>query len=276
MLSDSEQQKYLARIEGALNMTREVAKSLTHDDIAHDKRHETIANAERRLSDVLREVLLQPGEGWLCEEDADDPARLACDVAWVIDPVDGTQEFITNVPEWSISVGLVVNGEAVAGGIYNPITGEVFLGALSLGATYNGRVVQNSAATCLDSAVVLASRQEFKRGEWTCFQERNVKIRPTGSVAYKLALVAAGLADATWTLSPKNEWDVAAGVALIHAAGGQVSLPGGAPVRFNQRKTLLPGLVASSAKVWDAVTSLLSETARSSHKLEAQPFSSGH
>ena len=65
-----------------------------------------------------------------------------------------------------------------------------------------------------------------------------------GSVAYKLALVAAGLADATWTLVPKNEWDVAAGVALVLAAGGQVYEPNGTPRQFNQRDPLLSGLVA--------------------------------
>ena len=81
---------------------------------------------------MLRETLLQAGEGWLCEEDADDHVRLGCDVAWVIDPVDGTQEFITGVPEWSISVGLVVGGNALAGGVFNPSTAEFVLGALSL------------------------------------------------------------------------------------------------------------------------------------------------
>lgn len=261
MLSNSEQQKYLARIESALDITREVAKSLTHPDIADDSRHETIKNAERRLSDALREALIQPGEGWLCEEDADDPVRLGCEIAWVIDPVDGTQEFITNVPEWSISVGLVVEGAAVAGGIYNPASDELFLGSLNLGLTYNKLVVAAPANTSLDAALVLASRQEFNRGEWDRFQHRPFTIRPTGSIAYKLALVAAGLADATWTLSPKNEWDVAAGVALINSAQARVSLPGGAPVLFNRKQTLLPGLVASSAGIWDQVTSLLAAVA---------------
>jgi myo-inositol-1(or 4)-monophosphatase len=263
MLSNSEQQKFLARIEGALDMTREVAKGLTHPDIPDGSRHETIKNAERRLSDALREALLQPGEGWLCEEDADDPARLGCEVAWVIDPVDGTQEFITNVPEWSISVGLVVDGDALAGGIYNPMTDELFLGSLNLGITYNGRAIAAPAKTSFDNSVVLASRQEFKRGEWTRFERRQFTIRPTGSIAYKLALVAAGLADATWTLSPKNEWDVAAGVALINAAGARVSLPGGAPVQFNRKETLLPGLVASQAGIWHEVNSLLAAVAPS-------------
>jgi myo-inositol-1(or 4)-monophosphatase len=70
-----------------------------------------------------------------------------------------------------------------------------------------------------------------------------------GSVAYKMARVAAGLADATWTLSPKHEWDVAAGTALVRAGGGRVTLPGGGPPSFNQAETLLPGLVATSASL---------------------------
>jgi myo-inositol-1(or 4)-monophosphatase len=263
MLSNSEQRKYLARIENALDMARPVAKGLTHPEIADDSRQETIKNAERQLSDALRETLLQPGEGWLCEEDVDDPARLSCEVVWVVDPVDGTQEFITNVPEWSISVGLVVDGNAVAGGIYNPMTDELFLGSSNLGITYNRRAVATPGKTSFDNAVVLASRQEFSRGEWVRFESCNFTIRPTGSVAYKLALVAAGLADATWTLSPKNEWDVAAGVALINAAGGRVGLPAGAPVQFNRKETLLPGLVASQAGIWDEVNSLLAAVAPS-------------
>ena len=76
-----------------------------------------------------------------------------------------------------------------------------------------------SQRTSLHGASVLASRREFLRGDWARFLGREFNVRPLGSVAYKLALISAGLADATWTLSPKNEWDIAAGVALVNAAG---------------------------------------------------------
>lgn len=261
MVSSSEEQEYLDRIEAALAETHGVAKDLATRSIEEGRRPEAIKNAERKISDVLRQTLLRASEGWLCEEDADDHARLGCDVTWVIDPVDGTQEFITAVPEWSISVGLVVGGHAIAGGIFNPSTDELVLGSLSRGITYNKRPVLAAARSSLDGAVVLASRQEVNRGEWRRFEGRNFAIRPTGSVAYKLALVAAGLADATWTLSPKHEWDVAAGVALINSSGARVSFPGGAPVRFNQKETLLPGLIASSAGIWNEVNSLIAELA---------------
>jgi myo-inositol-1(or 4)-monophosphatase len=264
MVSSSEEQKYLDRIAAALAATNGVARDLASREIEDGHRQEAIKNAERRISDALRETLLQEGEGWLCEEDADDHARLGCEVAWVIDPVDGTREFITGVPEWSISVSLVVGGIAIAGGVFNPSTDELVLGSLNLGVTYNGRAVRAASRSNMKGAVVLASRQEFNRGEWTHFEDRGFEIRPTGSVAYKLSLVAAGLADATWTLSPKHEWDVAAGVALINSAGARVCFPGGSPVHFNRKETLLPGLIASSAGIWSDVNSLIAEVAPNS------------
>jgi myo-inositol-1(or 4)-monophosphatase len=261
MVSSSEEQKYLGRIARGFAATHDLARELASRKVDPSRRQETIKNAERQISDVLRQTLLQTGEGWLCEEDADDHARLGCDLAWVIDPVDGTQEFITGVPEWSVSVGVVVGGNAIAGGVFNPSTEELVLGSLNLGVTYNGQEVRAARKSEMRDAVVLASRQEFNRGEWRCFQGRNFAIRPTGSVAYKLALVAAGLADATWTLSPKHEWDVAAGVALINSSGARVSFPGGAPLLFNRKETLLPGLIASSAGIWSEVNSLISQVA---------------
>jgi myo-inositol-1(or 4)-monophosphatase len=98
----------------------------------------------------------------------------------------------------------------------------------------------------LDGAEVLASRSEVKRGEWA-LPGAPFRIVPMGSVAYKMARVAAGLTDATWTLSPKHEWDVAAGTALVLAAGGAVCKPGGAAPTFNQAHPWLEGLLAVPA-----------------------------
>jgi myo-inositol-1(or 4)-monophosphatase len=202
-------------------------------------------------------MLLQDGEGWLSEESTDNLARLQKSHVWVVDPLDGTLEFVAGVPEWCVSIGWVAQGRAVAGGIYNPVTRELFLGSLSTGVTYNGETVHASKRNELRSAVVLASRTEVERGEWDSFRNAPLLIRPTGSVAYKLALVAAGLADATWTLCPKSEWDVAAGVALVESAGGFVQTLKGSPVTFNHRPPLLSGLVAGGAGLRAEVTSLL-------------------
>jgi myo-inositol-1(or 4)-monophosphatase len=170
-----------------------------------------------------------------------------------VDPLDGTREFVAGIPEWCVSVGLVEDGRPVAGGVANPATGEIFLGSLEAGLTYNGRPARVSARQSLDGAVVLASRSEFDRGEWARFLGRPFTVRPVGSVAYKLALVAAGLADATWTLVPKHEWDVAAGAALVLAGGGSVHGRDGSEVRFNQPRPLLAGFIAQPPALLTAV-----------------------
>jgi myo-inositol-1(or 4)-monophosphatase len=171
----------------------------------------------------------------------------------VVDPLDGTREFVDGIPEWCISIGVVVNGVAVAGGTSNPATGETFLGAIDCGVTRNGLPVNLSSRIYLEGAVVLASRSEYNRGEWKEFLQRSFQVRPMGSVAYKLSLVAAGLADATWTLTPKHEWDVAAGVALVKASGQwAATLTGDAP-RFNRPDCQLSGLLAGKLGLSDAI-----------------------
>jgi myo-inositol-1(or 4)-monophosphatase len=104
---------------------------------------------------------------------------------------------------------------------------------------------------------VLASRTEVKRGEWERFQDTRLTIRPVGSVAYKLALVAAGLADATWTLSPKNEWDIAAGVALVEAAGGVVRSLANSSLTFNKKSVGVSGFLAGGPCLREELTSLI-------------------
>jgi myo-inositol-1(or 4)-monophosphatase len=252
-LDNSIEQKYLLRIRTSLDAARRVLDR--SGDLATKGSDDPaiISDAEKKIAAALRQSLHQPNEGWLCEEHADDRARLACGVVWVVDPIDGTCEFAGGIPEWSISVGLVIDGAAIAGGIYNPATCEIVLGSTNLGVTYNGNPATASNKANLDGASILASRQEFLRGDWARFSNREFNIRPLGSVAYKLALVSAGRGDATWTLSPKNEWDIAAGVALIQAAGGRVTATDGQPIRFNREKTLLPGLIASGEGLWHEV-----------------------
>lgn len=260
MLAKEQQLQYLNRIESALRAATAVALQYKVGRFeVHDRGgRDVVTEVDRRVGDVLRVHLLRRGEGWLSEEDPDDQARLSCcDIVWVVDPLDGTREFVDGLPEWCISIGLVESGVAVAGGTSNPATGETFLGALDCGVTRNGSAVRTTECDHLRGARVLASRSEYKRGEWQRFDGCGFTVQPTGSVAYKLSLVAAGLADATWTLSPKHEWDVAAGVALVTAAGGKVRYPNEAPVLLNRQSPLLPGLVASGIALWPQVVELL-------------------
>ena len=238
----------LARIEAALAKARELLARFTPGAVDAQKKSggDPVTEADTAVDSLLKSMLPRDGEGWLSEETLDDPARLSARRVWVVDPLDGTKEFVQGLPEWSVSVGLVEDGRAVAGGILNPPTDQLILGAEGHGVTLNGRPAGLSPRTELEGAVVLASRSEVGRGQWEAFRDSPIEVRAIGSVAYKLALVAAGLADATWTLVPKHEWDVAAGVALVLAAGGVVV--GGSPEeeRFNRPRPKLTRLLAAS------------------------------
>jgi myo-inositol-1(or 4)-monophosphatase len=216
-----------------------------------------VTEADRRLDAALRKTLLRDGEGWLSEESVDDPSRLDYRYVWIVDPLDGTREFVTGIPEFCASIGLVESGRPIAGGICNPATGEFFLGSIEGGLTHNGNPRKASARTALDGATVLASRSEVKRGEWKQFENAPFQVTPMGSVAYKLARVAAGLDDATFTLTPKNEWDIAAGIALVLSAGGFARPLDQTEFTFNRKNPLLPGLIACGAGLRGPLTEFL-------------------
>ena len=237
----------LARIEAAIVASRAVFARFTPGAIETEYKigHDPVTEADRALDAVLRENLLRDGEGWLSEESVDDVSRLSKKHVWVVDPLDGTREFVAGIPEFCVSIGFVEDGRPIAGGICNPATDETIIGAIDSGVLYNGKPARPSERKTLPGSLILASRSEVKRGEWQQFQSGEYDIRPMGSVAYKLGLVAAGRADITFTLTPKNEWDVAAGAALVQSAGGFVATLDNTPLRCNNRNPLLTGLMAS-------------------------------
>jgi myo-inositol-1(or 4)-monophosphatase len=260
-MTDYSHADILRRIQSALDAAREVFSRFTLGAIEAEYKagHDPVTEADMAVDAVLRQELLRDGEGWLSEESVDDPSRLERERVWIVDPLDGTREFVAGVPEFCVSIALVENGIPVAGGICNPVTDEVFLGALESGVTYNGEPAHASQRSTLDGAVVLASRSEIKRGEWKRFQDKKLNIRPMGSVAYKLALVSAGLADATFTLTPKHEWDVAGGAALVASAGGFVSTLQASALHCNNKSPLLSGLLACGPALRDELLALVGE-----------------
>jgi len=249
----------LARIQAALDAASQIFERFTPGAVETEYKagHDPVTEADRAVDAVLRENLLRDGEGWLSEETADNPLRLDKTRVWIVDPLDGTREFVKGLPEFCVSIGYVENGKPVAGGIYNPATKETFIGAIDTGVLYNGKPARASQRTSLDGALILASRSEVKRGEWKPFENGSFKVQAMGSVAYKLALVAAGLADITFTLTPKNEWDVAAGAALVKSAGGFVSTLERTDLIANRRDPLLSGLLASGPFLKDELLALV-------------------
>jgi myo-inositol-1(or 4)-monophosphatase len=249
----------MKRIEEALHLAGDILVDHSHgpQQIEYKADGQPVTAADLAADNALREMLPEAGDAWLSEETVDDPSRMKHERVWIVDPLDGTREFISGVPEWSVSIGLVEDGEPVAGGICNPLSKIMVTGAFESGVFLNGAPCSASPLQSLDGATILASRSETKRGEWDRFNDEPFKIRTMGSVAYKLALVACGHYDATWTLIPKSEWDVAAGVALINAAGGSAWMPNGKARQFNQADVRLPGLISAPGGLRSEIRALL-------------------
>jgi myo-inositol-1(or 4)-monophosphatase len=218
-----------------------------------------VTDADFAADTLLKERLtsLLPSAGWLSEETLDNPARLGKRFSWVVDPLDGTKEFVMGIPEFSVSVALVEDGKPVVGVIYNPTTEELYYAAKNRGAFLNNNPIIVSNRAMLAGATVDASRSERNRGEFEPF-EQLVELYTMGSIAYKLARVAAGQADATWSRGPKNEWDICAGVLLIQEAGGQSVDLDGATIEFNKSFPKVNGIIADNGHLHEQVLTALS------------------
>ena len=254
----------LQRIREALDDASRVLSAFTPGAVEHRVKEgdDPVTEADLAVNEVLLKRLVRDGEGWLSEETIDEPSRLQCERVWVVDPLDGTREFVAGIPEWCVSIALVENGRPILGGILNPITDQRIVGGEGLGVFLNDQPCHTRDLTSLEGTEILASRSECRRGEWERFDSAPFGVRPMGSVAYKMSLVAAGLADATWTLVPKHEWDVAAGAALVTASGGAVWLPDGAEPQFNLPKPLFQGLLAAPAGLAGPIREFLGQPAK--------------
>lgn len=227
----------LLRIRYALDSVANMIQGVNRQEVSvsYSPNGDPVTALDRAINRLLHENLPQNGEAWLSEESQDDLSRLHSSRIWVVDPIDGTREYVEGLPMWCVSVGLVEDGQAVAGGILNPSTGEMFLGSIETGLELLGPIRVQSAADNGAPPRMLVSRKEYGQGKWARFECSELTISPVGSIAYRLAQVASGYAEATCTFDPRSEWDVAAGVALVHATGGRVQTFDGTPIRFNQR-----------------------------------------
>ncbi len=199
-----------------------------------------------------------PDYGWLSEETVDTKERLSKDRVWIVDPLDGTKEFIEGVPHFAVSIALVENGEPVVGVIYNPAKNEMFSCQKGKGIYFNGDKMKISSKKSLAESSIIVSRSEIKRNEWEPYKDKFKTINPIGSVAYKLALVSAGKYDIFATVAPKNEWDICAGDCLVNEAGGVFKTINDKKIIYNQKKTLVTDtIIATNSTLFEGVSDLL-------------------
>ncbi len=198
--------------------------------------------ADRESDRKIKEILLKafPEDGWLSEETLDSDDRLTKEWVWIVDPMDGTREFVQHIPEFAVSIGLVQNGEPVLGVILNPVTEELFTSVKGGGAFLNSQKIRVNEVSSIRKIRLLVSRTYTKKGKLDWLRSYFENFVPLGSIAYKMAAVAQGRGDAVVSFHPQYEWDVCAGDILIREAGGVFLLPTGEPIRYNQKGAHLP------------------------------------
>lgn len=246
-------------VEASLEAGRAIAAFYKDSYTVKDKGEDNpLTDADLAADAILERHLrgLVPDCGWLSEETADDPSRVDRPCCWIVDPLDGTKEFTRGIPEFVVSVAFILGSEAVVGVLYNPITGELFSGIVGEGAWFNRVPCHTTGHAALEGARVVCSRTEASKG-WFDPWKGVLDLIPVGSVAYKFGLVAAGRAEATFTNQPRNAWDIAAGVAIVHAAGGQASDRHGQPYRFNELNPLKDGVCCTNGAVHGRILEIM-------------------
>jgi myo-inositol-1(or 4)-monophosphatase len=206
-----------------------------------------VSEADIAVDRLLQARLLaaRPDYGWLSEETADNPARLQNRALWVVDPIDGTRDFLRGRKGWAVSVALVVDGEVRIGVLDAPALGDRFAAARGHGATRNGEAIRVSGRTEAAGARLPVDPQMITSKLWTRPLDAVAVYKPNG-IALRIAMVACGEADAVFDGRSSSEWDVAAAALILEEAGGAITDRNGAQYRFNKASPTTAGLVAAT------------------------------
>ena len=221
--------------------------------------------ANRKIQEIIHGRF--PDDAWLSEESKDDLKRLSASRVWVIDPIDGTKEFIEGIPQFAVSIGLAIDSRPVLGVVYNPAQEKFYKAAAGYGATLNGRPIRVSQRAEVEGAALLVSRSE-PRTRFQPFADL-CRVQPIGSIAFRLALVGGGEGDGTLTFRSLREWDVCAGVAIVEQAGGVVIDGAGERLTFNRKETFRSGMVACNPLLARGLHAILTKALAG--KLEPEP-----
>jgi myo-inositol-1(or 4)-monophosphatase len=229
----------LVLIETAVREAGEIARHYYGKDYRRwsKNRGEPVTEADIAIDRFLRGRLepARPDYGWLSEETGRDPARLGAMRMFVVDPIDGTTAFLKERPHFSISVAIAEHGHACVGAVYNPILDEFFVAEKGAGARLNNGPITVSDCGAVEGCQILGPRDMFVHPGWAVpplTPWPPMQIESRSSIAYRMALVAAGHFDAALVLSAKHDWDMAAGDIIVREAGGRVTAIDGKPLLF--------------------------------------------
>lgn len=200
-------------------------------------------------------TLLDREAGWLSEETADDAERLLRSRVWVVDPIDGTRDFVRGRPGWAVSVALVEAGRPVIGVLDAPARDEHWRAVLGGGAERNGAALSASQRASIIGARVPADALPHSDGDL-------VPVSKPNSIALRIAMIAADEADLVATLRWGHEWDLAAAALIASEAGATVTDAHGAPIRYNSTKGETFGVLAAASPIHGAAVARLAERAK--------------
>jgi myo-inositol-1(or 4)-monophosphatase len=242
-----------ANVNLMIKAARKAARSLLHDfgeienlQVSSKGPGDFVTRADTKAEQLIRDELTggRPNYGWLGEESAEevkgtDPTR-----RWIVDPLDGTTNFLHGLPHWAISIALEYKGEIVAAVVYDPTKDEMFVAEKGAGAYLNDRRMRVSGRrdlleTLFATGIPFGGNRELPRTlrELAALTPRTAGIRRWGSASLDLAYVAAGRIDGYWQRG-LNPWDVAGGILLVREAGGFVGTVEGAGNPVEDRSIL--------------------------------------
>ena len=215
-----------------------------------------VSEADMAVDAFLKRELkaLLPSAGWLSEETVDAPDRLDGGLVWLVDPIDGTRDFIRGRPGWAISVALVSAGRPLLGMLDAPARGEFWHGEAGRGSTRNGTPLVSSRRAELPGSRVPADTLPKNDADLAPVPRPN-------SIALRMAMVAADEADLVATLRWGFEWDLAAAALIAREAGAAVSDAFGAPLGFNKRDPRSFGVLVSAPAIHAAAVERLADRA---------------
>lgn len=218
---------------------------------------EMVCEADLEVNALLRQALgeLDPGAGWLSEETADNADRLSLDRLWIVDPIDGTRDYLAGKPGWAVSVALVVSGQPVIGILAAPARNELWVAQAGMGARRNGLALTVSDRRKLSGARVPTDALPEVDGDLT-------RVHKPNSIALRMAMVAAAEADLLATFRWGNEWDIAASTLIAREAGASVTDALGQPLMFNRPTPTALGVLCCAPGIHDAAIDRLSDRAQ--------------
>lgn len=215
-----------------------------------------VCEADIEVDGYLRRQLgqLLPSAGWLSEETADDPKRLGKGLIWLVDPIDGTRDFLRGRSGWCVSVALISAGRPLIGLLDAPARGEKWIAEAGKGAWRNGeQLVASTRAELVGARVPAASLQKV--------DEILTMVDQPNSIALRVAMVGADEADLCATLRWGFEWDIAAATLIAREAGATVSDAFGKPFAYNKRDPRAFGMMVSAPDIHAAAIDHLAERA---------------